>query len=228
MHDLSLNGIVRRYRNTTKPYFVRDIVGSNQISLRSALESILFVLETTYDFEENCGGGHTFGGRAAYSQTWTSIIVRIRLIFDSAIPDTTRNNLMNTWQNAIESNWSFKWGCGHSGEATCRLIFKVQWTDNNPHHTVNVIVGPARSNSGKWDTMDTGDVVSHEFGHQLGLKDEYSAPTECPNRDPVNTGTIMDGNFLCFPSRLFSQFANNIGSQVMKIAEHTHDTSVCT
>jgi hypothetical protein len=44
-----------------------------------------------------------------------------------------------------------------------------------------------------WDTSDTGDVASHEFGHMLGLVDEYS-DSVCPSRSPVNTGTVMDDN----------------------------------
>jgi len=44
-----------------------------------------------------------------------------------------------------------------------------------------------------WDTNDSGDVASHEFGHMLGLVDEYPDPN-CPNRSPVNTGTVMDDN----------------------------------
>jgi bacillopeptidase F (M6 metalloprotease family) len=44
-----------------------------------------------------------------------------------------------------------------------------------------------------WDTSDSGDVASHEFGHMLGHPDEY-ASAACPNRSPVNTGTVMDDN----------------------------------
>ena len=44
-----------------------------------------------------------------------------------------------------------------------------------------------------WDTSDTADVASHEFGHMLGHPDEY-ADAACPARNPVNTGTVMDNN----------------------------------
>jgi hypothetical protein len=80
-------------------------------------------------------------------------------------------------------------GCSNWGA----LTFDVQWVTNNPHHTVKVIRGPARSNMTTWDTQDTGDVAGHEFGHMLGLVDEYSDPV-CPARSPVNTGTVMDDN----------------------------------
>jgi bacillopeptidase F (M6 metalloprotease family) len=67
-----------------------------------------------------------------------------------------------------------------------------------------------------WDTQDTGAVAAHEFGHMLGLVDEYS-DSNCPGRSPVNTGTIMDNNSNVVPDRMMTRFANNIGSNVVAI-----------
>ena len=68
-----------------------------------------------------------------------------------------------------------------------------------------------------WDTNDTGGVAAHEFGHMLGHVDEYPENPPCPDRDPVNTGTVMDNNSNNVPSRLMNRFANNIGSNVVAI-----------
>jgi hypothetical protein len=142
-----------------------------------------------------------YGWTAAYRQEGTHIIVRIMLNPDSNVTAQQMQNLMNTWRNGIENKWGNHFACCCDLKATstsnCRnfstLTFEVQWVTSNPHHTVRVIVGPARSNMLTWDTNDTGDVASHEFGHMLGLVDEY-ADANCPNRSPVNTGTVMDNN----------------------------------
>ena len=153
---------------------------------------------------------------AAFEQTWSHIIIRIRLNPDAGISNATMNSLRNTWRNGIESTWSNQWGVGHSGEMTCPLTFEVQWVTTNQHHTVRVRPGSGGTNMGTWFTQDGGNVAAHEFGHMLGLVDEYSSSI-CPSRSPVNTGTIMDNNSNVVPARMMTRFANNIGSNVVAI-----------
>jgi hypothetical protein len=43
-----------------------------------------------------------------------------------------------------------------------------------------------------WGDDESGDVAAHEAGHMFGNPDEYADTTNCPNRNPVNTGNIMD------------------------------------
>jgi hypothetical protein len=204
---LSVRGIARKYRNTTGSFSVRQELASGS-SLRAALAA---VAREQHSFSvSEC----IFGWTAAFEQTWSHVIVRIRLNPDSGIAATTMNNLRTTWANGIQTTWSNRWGVGRAGEMTCPLTFEVQWVTSSAHHTVRVRVGPARSNMGTWDTRDTGGVAAHEFGHMVGLVDEYADGT-CPSRSPVNTGTVMDNNSNNVPNRLMTRFANNLGSHVV-------------
>lgn len=136
-----------------------------------------------------------YGWTAKYDQRGTDITVRIRLDPDPGISDATMNTLRNRWQTGIEDKWSDQFVCcvGPDCIGGCVLNFRVEWVDSGEHHRVRVQEGPARSNMTTWDTMDSGDVASHEFGHMLGHPDEYQTRT-CPDRSPVNTGTVMDDN----------------------------------
>jgi hypothetical protein len=152
-----------------------------------------------------------YGWTAAFDQRGTDITVRIRLDPDAGISAQTMATLRNTWKTGIEDKWSNRFGCctdpGCIGR--CALNFHVEWVTENEHHRVRVQVGPARSNMTLWDTQDTGDVASHEFGHMLGHPDEYP-DSACPNRSPVNTGTVMDDNTEVV-QRLCRPFCDRLG-----------------
>lgn len=133
-----------------------------------------------------------FAWNAAYFQNCTAVTVRIQLNPDAGITAATMATLRTTWETGIENKWSNHFVCaGPYGSSV--ITVDVQWVTSSPHHVVRVRQGPAQTDMTTWDTSDTGDVAAHEFGHMLGNPDEYS-DTRCPNRNPVNTGTVMDNN----------------------------------
>ncbi len=152
-----------------------------------------------------------YAGRAAYRQRDHQVTVRIQLNPDSDVTADELSALRTRWEDGIEAKWSNRFACCIRPDCTARanLVFQVVWTSTNPHHRVRVRRGPARSNQTTWDTEDSGDVASHEFGHMLGHPDEY-ADDACPNRSPVNTGTVMDDNTEVV-QRLCEPFCTRLG-----------------
>jgi hypothetical protein len=215
MRDLSLKGIARKYAGITSGFsVVGDIFGVSSITGTSSLRS---KLEDMAREEHSFGMSECiFGWTAAFRQTWTHIRIRIRLNPDAGIPAATMTNLRTAWRTGIVNTWSDQWGCGHSGELSCPLTFEVEWVNTGQHHTVRVQPGPAETVMTTWDTADGGGTAAHEYGHMLGLVDEYT-DARCPGRSPVNTGTVMHNNSANVPSRMMTRFASNIGSSVVAI-----------
>ena len=147
-----------------------------------------------------------YAWRSAFFQSETHIITRIQLNPDAGISAETMNELRTRWRNGIIDKWSNRFDCRASNGERRRITFDVHWVNTNAHHVVRVRPGPERSNMTNWDTEDSGDVASHEFGHMMGHPDEY-ADAACPNRSPVNTGTVMADNTEVV-ERLMETFAN--------------------
>jgi hypothetical protein len=209
--SLSVKGIARRFLGRTGDLSVRETFfgsAADTLMLRERLTS-LARQEISFDVSE-C----IYEWTARYEQIWSHVHVRVQLNPDANIPAATMATLRTTWENAIENRWSNRWSIGRPGEATCPLTFDVEWVNNNAHHTVRVQTGPARSNMTLWDTSDTGAVAAHEFGHMHGNPDEYT-DMACPNRNPVNTGTVMDNNSNNVPQRLMQRLADNVGSNIV-------------
>jgi sulfatase maturation enzyme AslB (radical SAM superfamily) len=156
----------------------------------------------------------TFGWTAAFQQNCTAVTVRVRLVPDAGITDAVLASLKSTWETGIENKWSNHFVCtGPYGNST--ITFDVQFVSSNPHHTVRVIAGSGRSNMTNWHTTDSGDVAAHEFGHMLGNQDEY-VDVNCPNRNPVNTGTVMDNNV----GQALQRHVDRVCSSTPLTAEH--------
>ncbi len=136
-----------------------------------------------------------YGWTAAFRQQGTHVTARIRLNPDSDVSASLFDTVKDRWKRGIENKWSYRFACCRRPGCSeaCVLTFEVQWVTSNQHLTVRVKKGGGRSNLGLWHTDDSGDVASHEFGHLLGHPDEYN-DSACPNRNPVNTGTVMDDN----------------------------------
>ncbi|MES2924046.1 MAG: hypothetical protein V4819_21015 [Verrucomicrobiota bacterium] len=127
---------------------------------------------------------------AKYNKTGTSVAVRIQLKPDSGVSAESLNTLKETWKKGIVDKWSDKLTCPNGAS---KMKFDVMFVDSAAHHEVRVRVGPQRSSMLLWDDKDDGHAASHEFGHMLGMHDEYE-DASCPDRSPVKTGSVMDAN----------------------------------
>lgn len=115
-----------------------------------------------------------------YSRTELRIRVRIRLKGD---PATAAHKAI--WSNGIANRWNNKFHL--EGPRRLAVVFEPVWVTSGEHCTIKLHPPPiVRENSENWyvgptanadatkppDTT-TGDTAAHEFGHLVGLPDEY-------------------------------------------------------
>jgi hypothetical protein len=126
------------------------------------------------------------------------------------------------WKDTITSIWSRKHyvdlqncearipvgaaeDCGHPagppgsfylGRREWHVEVAVDWVDADLHHDVFIYDGHAhRATSHCWHTEQTARTTAHEFGHLLGLLDEYCPEEEddaCPGRIITGSDSIMN------------------------------------
>ncbi|MFX0577917.1 hypothetical protein [Nocardia nepalensis] len=191
-------------------------------SLRAQLENLARVQVGPADWYQTVCDDIV--GKVEFTQTWTHIDVRIQLVPDSGITPSVIGSLQSVWQTGIESTWNNparlpgaapqQWKCARTDEVPCRVSFRVHWVTTGTDLRVFVHNGPGRSSESSWYTTDPGSTAAHEFGHMLGLPDEYADPDGCPDRAPVGTGTVMDNTSNFVPQRLVQWVADTIGSNL--------------
>ena len=112
----------------------------------------------------------TFGWTTAYEIQYTrtelKVIVRIELT-----GETTTAAQRNLWIRGIQNRWNSHFHIENSRRLS--VVFEPVFTSTNSHHTVEIHAGHGRANMTNWYIRTTGDIAAHEFGHMVGLEDEY-------------------------------------------------------
>jgi hypothetical protein len=105
-----------------------------------------------------------------YHRDRLKLIVRIKLK-GQTVPAATQT----AWRSGIRNRWN-----GHFHiQGPRRLAIEVDpiFTRRNHHVAVKVKSGAGRENMTNWFLTTTADTAAHEFGHMIGLEDEYRLST---------------------------------------------------
>ncbi len=110
--------------------------------------------------------------------------------------------LRDIWEESIESIWSNAFDLS-DGTYFYDTVFNVDWlnTSGDADHTVNVTEGNGNVNLTQWYTgrpsgysfSRQGVIAAHEFGHMIGLFDEYSGGALNPE-GLIRNNSIMGRN----------------------------------
>lgn len=101
------------------------------------------------------------------------VTVGISFVADTAQPPADVSAVVAPWKRSIYAKWNQFKAVKDGGGGSKDIVFEIVASGGN---TVNVINADGQSDAGNWyvqDMVNFPNVPSHEFGHMIGLADEY-------------------------------------------------------
>ena len=123
-----------------------------------------------------------------------NIKVRINLIPARGVtwPDIER--VKPLWEEGIERIWSEKYALEISSGQRYRVFVDVFFKGPGYHYDVIVRPGSGGTDELNWNIQDSPERVAHEFGHMIGLFDEYERGALAPKNAIIDPESIMTSN----------------------------------
>lgn len=123
--------------------------------------------------------------------------------------------ILKQWEDGIEQIWSNAFDIV-DGDLLYDMAFNVDWvlTPAEADFNVRVVAGNGTSNMLTWYTDDSGgwpdsyldEIAAHEFGHMMGLYDEYPGGAVNPATGLIRPDSIMGQNLTRPQSDHYSDF----------------------
>ncbi len=122
------------------------------------------------------------------------VSVAINLIPARGVTRIELDRVKPLWETGIEETWSGKYAITTLTGKRYPIIIKVVLGGRRFHHDVIVRPGEGGSNELNWYLNDGPGLAAHEFGHMLGVYDEYKGGA-IPEQGAVFDGTsVMTNN----------------------------------
>jgi peptidoglycan hydrolase-like protein with peptidoglycan-binding domain len=142
-----------------------------------------------FDWREEVEGVKNVGLRAAYDWKQTKTALNISVGIDFQKKHTGVDGRISQWLSDIKEIWSTFKAVNHSDPKKKSMNLNFEAKRGGKDHTVNVFKfdpkkakadrASSRSNSSTWYTIDPRrSMAPHEFGHLIGLADEYNRTEE--------------------------------------------------
>ena len=119
------------------------------------------------------------------------VLVGIHLVAAPGVTRSELNRVQPEWEKEIERVWSNRFALVYP-DGFLPIVIDVRFKGHNLQHDVIVLPGGGRkSDELTWHVMDTPQTAAHEFGHMLGLYDEYVGGARDPRGKVYDPDSIM-------------------------------------
>jgi peptidoglycan hydrolase-like protein with peptidoglycan-binding domain len=118
-------------------------------------------------------GGHTYSMQGARASKYSWHLDIGQMIITAKVK-FTNNPPKPAWFTQVRNTWDGFKAQKTDGPQAVLLKFQMVQSADADANVVDVKTGTGRANAGEWYLGDTAtDTVPHEFGHLIGLRDEY-------------------------------------------------------
>lgn len=104
------------------------------------------------------------------------------------------DQVKQSWEKEIEHTWGNRFAVSLPSGEQFPIVVDAVFRGPRFHHDVIVRPGPDTSNQLNWNITDSPAVAAHEFGHMLGVYDEYEKGALSPATKITDTTSIMTSN----------------------------------
>ena len=98
------------------------------------------------------------------------------------------------WEEGIEQIWSEQFALETISGQRYPVLVDVSFKGPGFHHDVIVRPGSGGTDELNWNVLDSPERVAHEFGHMIGLFDEYERGALALQNAVIDSGSIMTSN----------------------------------
>lgn len=130
----------------------------------------------------------------AFRESKVFVHVAIHLIPAGGVTKLELDRAKTTWEQGIEETWSNEFSIGTMSGQKYPIIVDVTFNGSWFHHDVIVRPGGGRSEVIHWNILDSPAIVAHEFGHMIGVYDEYKRGAIDPQLKTIDATSIMTSN----------------------------------
>ncbi len=135
-----------------------------------------------------------YGYDIALKDQAIQITVAINFVPAAGVNIPYLNQVKQTWEVGIESIWSNHFAVTLPSGLQFPIFVDAVFRGPDFHHDIIVRPGKGGSDTLNWNITDTPAVAAHEFGHILGVYDEYTGGALSPKTNLVDTASIMTSN----------------------------------
>ncbi len=122
------------------------------------------------------------------------IKVGVNLIPTQGVAAIELDRAKPAWEQGIERLWSNRFALETRSGRRYPILIDITFLGPVFHHDVIVRPGSGRTDALNWNLKDSPELVAHEFGHMIGLFDEYERGALAPENAIIDSDSIMSSN----------------------------------